>query len=124
MNKSDLETGMRVKTREGNIYLVVKDIKSEIYGRQDVAFVSEYGFMEGSGYNEDLKNNNDRDLDIIEVRSIFENDSETFLTSSILMLNRGYSIWKREERKKMTISQIEEALGYPVEIITEGADEN
>ena len=28
-------------------------------------------------------------------------------------------LWERHEPKKMTISQIEEALGYPIEIIKE-----
>lgn len=94
MKKSDLKTGMRVKTRSGKIFLVIKDIETMDYGHQDVAFVNN-GFLNGTEYSDDLIHENFRDFDIVEV---FNSCKEgAYLIGELLKLEEKYSIWKRQE---------------------------
>lgn len=119
MKKSDLKTGMRVKTRSGEIFLVIKDIDSQNYGHQDVAFVHDLGFMPGDSYDCELKCYKNKNFDIVEVFRLVDTSNREFLTGNILRLDHRYSIWRRQEPMKMTVSEIEKELGYPVEIIAE-----
>jgi len=96
MKKSDLKTGMRVKTRNGNIYLVVKDVDATLYGHQDVALVNNNGFILLDDYNEDLTDNCNSNYDIVEVFQITW-DANSLLSDSFLNLDERFSIWKREE---------------------------
>ena len=96
MKKSDLKTGMRVKTRNGNIYLVVKDVDATLYGHQDVALVNNNSFILLDDYNEDLTDNSNSNYDIVEVFQITW-DANSLLSDSFLNLDERFSIWKREE---------------------------
>jgi hypothetical protein len=96
MKKSDLKTGMRVKTRSGKIYLVIKDIDSMLYGHQDIAFINSNSFSCGGNYMEDLKYNSDSSYDIVEVFQIHD-DPKALLNDKFLDLDKRLSIWKREE---------------------------
>lgn len=119
MKKSDLKTGMRVKTRNGEIFLVIKDIDSQNCGHQDVAFVHNLGFMPGDSYDCELKCYKNKNYDIIEVFRLVDTSDREFLTGNILKLGKRYLIWRRQEPKKMTVNEIEKELGYPVEIVAE-----
>lgn len=115
MKKSDLKTGMRVKFRNGDIYLVIKDIQ-HIDGHQELAFVNENGFMLGSSYNDELNDMScdySNDYDVMEVYQI--NDSPiSLLQSNILNLDERHLIWKRPEyteEQKETFKALK-VLGY------------
>lgn len=96
MKKSDLKTGMRVKTRSGKIYLVIKDVDTMFYGHQDIAFINNNSFSCGSDYTEDLKDNSNSNYDIVEVFQI-NHDEKSLLTDTFLDLDKRFSIWKRQE---------------------------
>ncbi len=108
-NKSDLETGMRVKTANGNFYLVVKNYQSNGYGFQDIMFFNfDGGFCIGDSYNSDLSCPDMSGYDIVSVYSK-SFDSE--------FLNRAAEVkvlWDRSQKEnvvEMTISEIERTLG-------------
>lgn len=120
MTKQDLKTGMRVRTRNGELYLVLKDCKTGHYGHQDLLFASFCGdYNIGDDYNNDLicvdSNDTDEDFDIVEVYTA----KSGFADIDVLDRTSLKSIWKREEKKKMTVAEIEEKLGYEVEIVRE-----
>ena len=67
MKKSELESGMWVKTREGKEYLVIKNSKWE-------ALVNESGFNWLSDYNDDLSmisDYEDGEYAIFDIMSVF-----------------------------------------------------
>jgi hypothetical protein len=97
MKKSELMTGMRVRTRSGKIYLVVKDIQ-HANRHEELAFISKVGFMSGSSYDDNLiiKNGYRDKFDIVEVYTVNENPN-SLLQTFTLDLDVKNSIWKRQE---------------------------
>jgi hypothetical protein len=96
MKKSELKTGMRVRMRNNEIYLVLKDVDTETYGHQDIIFVRKYGFMTGSNYDENSMKicGSSSDFDIMEV---FNVENNIPFSSSVLDLSKRHSIWQRQE---------------------------
>lgn len=114
MKKSDLKTGMRVKLRNGEIYLVIKDVDSLNYGHQDVAFVNQNSFMNGDFYTDDLKSYRCfKEYDVVEVYLI-QPKSNDLLNSNFMNLSVRFVVWKREEytNKQKEIFKALKALGY------------
>ncbi len=111
MKKSDLKTGMRVRNRINEIYLVLKDVETKTYGHQDIVFVRNYEFLIGSKYREDLTATIDSDYDIIEV---YEVEYNIAFNSNVLDLEERYSIWKRQEytSEQKEIFKALKILGY------------
>lgn len=115
MTLKDLKTGWRVRTRNGDTYIVLRGCETDDYGHQDVIFADFYnGFLIGSDYDENLLDTTDSDYDIIRVYKTKVNGE---------VINRNYMgdlVWERtDEPKDMTLSEIEDALGYPVRIVGE-----
>jgi hypothetical protein len=106
-NKSDLETGMRVKTANGNFYIVVKNYQSKNYGFQDVMFFNfNGGFCIGDSYADDLSCQDMSDYDIIFVYS--KSTDGEFLDKNADVK----TLWDRNQKVvEMTISEIETSLG-------------
>lgn len=66
--KKDLKTGMIVETKEKSRYLVlIGNMKTLVYGSQNVMFISEDGFLTGDEYDENLKQIKDNSSDIEKV---------------------------------------------------------
>lgn len=105
MKKSELKSGMVVRFREGDMYLVV-----EVNG--EYVCVGKDGWNRLKYYKEDLRNDLFESLDIVEVYD----PQPSYFGSMISSANRK-PIWKREPKKKMTVSQIEKELGYEIEIV-------
>jgi hypothetical protein len=83
MNKSDLKTGMVIKTVENKNYLVIRDF--EFGGYRDVC-ISKNGFMLLNYYTEDLRSTARLDLN---------NDfNNYFKIIDILEPHGAYSIWQ------------------------------
>jgi hypothetical protein len=107
MKKSDLKTGMLVKTMNNRFYLILV-----IDG--EPLFANVNGGSYASGYREDLTNENDSDYDVrlIYSRSGFTLDDlkSTYVASRDIL-------WKREEPKEMTIEEIQQSLGYKIKVV-------
>lgn len=101
MTRSDLLDGMICIARNGNKYMW-------LYGA--LRRVNSWC----TNTQENLKNEQCNEFDIMK---IYEPIGETIWD----MLNHNYSqdepIWERVEPRKMTVAEIEEALGYPVEVV-------
>ena len=108
MKKSDLKTGMIVKYRSGNYRTVFKDTAF------DCDFLAGGGtFNDLCHYDDNLLNDKQRCLDIMEIYS------PSSKADIMRFYNLGKTIWTRHETKKLTVSEIEVILGYPVEIIAD-----
>lgn len=105
MKKSDLRSGMVVKTKEGMKYLLIE-------AREELILVGKEEWTTLRHYRDDLLHDIYNDLDIVE---IYATNHGTFND----MIEFGRLIWKRENKKKMTVSQIEKELGYEIEIVRE-----
>lgn len=109
MKKSDLRSRMVAETRNGNRYLVIRG-----EGELNFMNIGGFGYMPGDGFEEDLLlfGRGCSDLDIVKVynRVLTLRDAEE--TINVL--------WERQEPRRMTMAQLEEELGYPVEIVKEG----
>lgn len=97
MKLSDLKTGMWVRTRNGNMYLFLKDYKTQCYGIG--TFVSNTGFMSLRDYDDNMKCEKNHSYDIVEV---FRPDGDAF----ILDKNCAISIWK-EKTIELTPFEVE-----------------
>lgn len=107
MKKSDLKVGYLVKFRNGAIKMVMPTTGQ-------VVFVGEEGAWIGSNeYDNNLKCLAGSDYDIIKVWGYtdYACDSIKFDEDSREIL--------LEEKREMTISEIEKELGYPIKIIKE-----
>lgn len=122
MNIKDLKTGMRIITRNGDEYIVLKNVKTP-YGRvEDMYVLKDGGWMSSSSYNEDLtiKGKTNSNYDIMEV---YAQNQGKYIDGSVISTNNVKNmdlIWKRENiKKEMTISEIEKELGYSIKIVKE-----
>lgn len=114
MKKSDLISGRTiVQLRNGRTYLMINN-----------RFAREEGFTDICNFKDDLTYKSSRyfppiNLDIVKV-AIYDLEChalEAFITKYIEW------DWERPEIKEMTLEQIEEALGYKIEIVKEETDE-
>lgn len=106
MRKSELKSGMWVKTRNGGEYMTLRNVKTANYGNQEFCLVGDKGFLCSTGYKDNLKQKDKDDwgYDIMSVHGSGEVNSLTFT------FQEGKVIWKREERTELTISEIEDKL--------------
>lgn len=106
MELKDLKTGMVVETRDGTKYLIVNQD-----GKLCCIGMNRYMTLDG-GYphKSNMTWPADSDLDIMKV-------FKPALGSFNNMLSDEHNcIWKREEVRRMTVSEISKELGYEVEI--------
>jgi hypothetical protein len=97
MNKSDLKTGMRVETREGYVYLVLKDVETKNYGHQNIVFVND-SFILGDDYNENLiKNKSTGFSSNYDIMKVYEIETGSSFNSNVLNLNERILVWERQE---------------------------
>lgn len=121
MKLSDLETGMRIILRNKQEYIVLKNVITPYReGKEDMYILVDGGWMSSNKYNNDLTcKGKDRGYDIMEV---YVQNSGNYLDGSVLdkdALRYMDKIWERKEKRKMTVSEICEELGYDVEIVKE-----
>lgn len=121
MKLKDLKTGMRIILRNGGEYIVLENVITPYdEGKEDMYILVDGGWMSSNSYNDDLTcKGNSREYDIMEV---YAQNNGNFLSGDVLQKNAIKNmnlIWKREEKRKMTVSEICEELGYDIEIIKE-----
>lgn len=110
--KKDLKTGMVVKTKNNTMFLVVGD-----------KLISTTGFGLLNEYKDDLTINDQPDpdiqsgFDIIEVYDDINGWGFGFSRALSYIEEKKYGklIWKRKEIKEVTMQEIADKLGIPVE---------
>ncbi len=91
MKLNDLKTGMWVKTRNGDMSLVMRDHISI----DDGIFIDKYGYFEFKEYNDDMTDCEFTEYDIIEV---FKPDLGNYTLNGDCLI----SIWKRKQKPELT----------------------
>lgn len=114
MKKSDLKTGMVVETRNGEKYLVM--LNTDYKDMELINFKG--GYLSLYSYNSELIFTEQpfREFDIVKAYSV-ENSIRWLLSNKECMEFK--LIWEREERKEMTLEEIEKELGYKIKIVGE-----
>ena len=114
MLKRDLQTGMVVTTSSGSVYLVWKD-----------RLIRADGYLDLDDYGQDMKFSNRMypQFDIVFVyASRFVKGEPTTLNDLVDPLGRE-CLWsqfeetEKQEKRPMTLYELEQELGYPVEIV-------
>ena len=112
MTKSDLRTGMIATTRRRGQYVVILGL----YDFTDLMINRETGCYIRLDYiNEDLTCKFGEEFDITKV----EAHSMAYRCWPKYNDKPDKLLWKRQTPKKMTVAEIEEILGYKIEIIAE-----
>lgn len=113
MKKSDLKTGMRIETRRGDIFLVIKDIETLFCGHQDIGFAGNDCFTCGDNLNDDLTSITSKSFDIVKVFQI-NHEQKSLLNDDTLNLNEKHLIWKRKEftEEQNTLFKALKSLGF------------
>ena len=118
MKLSDLKTGMKLIDRSGGEWTVLENIRNPYREIEDTYILKDGGWMSESSYDDELKCKNDSSYDIMRV---YAQNEGKYIDGSILMatIEDMDLIWERNEKKEMTISEIEKELGYSIKIIKE-----
>lgn len=104
MKKADLKSGMVIEVRSGDRYLVLRDNKKLTFMNANCK-----SYIDSRNLGKDMLRLTYNNLDIMRV----------FDKVSILndVQNTTCLLWERKEVKKMTLAEIENELGYKVEVI-------
>lgn len=105
-NKMELKEGMIVECRNKNRYLL-RQVNDELIGSNFDGWIKAI-------YNENLCENyyHDETFDIMKIYKSKSPKLENLFDNIYLEC-----IWERKEPKKMTLAQINKALGYEVEVV-------
>ena len=109
MTLDELKTGMIVETRDGDSYIVMRDFLGDVSilaGISDNKTISRQ-WINMYWYTQDLSCRDVPSLDIMSVYSSYPCGIDTKIGL----------LWKREEYKEVTMSEIEEKFGCKVKII-------
>ena len=133
MKKSDIKNGMHVITKSGDEYIIMSDIYApkQIEDNNTVKVVMlgiDGGWMNFDQYDDDLcfrdkPSEVDEDDWLYDIDEVYAPKYYAWTLESVLKeknKNDFTRLWKRGV-KKMTKAEIEEALGYEIEIV-EGED--
>lgn len=108
MKKSDLKVGMIVKTREDELFMVMPACNVNLVlsnGRH---------WMSLDSYNDDCTASCVK-YDIVKVYGLTQMPHKATIVST----DSRELLWEREEAKKMTVAEIEDILGYKIEVVSE-----
>lgn len=111
MKKEDLKVGMVVKTREGGLYMLMRRDNVDY----DLVLSNTRSWINFKNLNNDLTHILHEELDIMQVYGFVNNPTNTTIVST----DDRNILWERERKKKMTIAQIEDILGYKIEVVSE-----
>lgn len=109
--KYNIESGMRIKLRSGELFIIIKNSKSFIgvnnSGIVNMDYRDKYTFK----YTE----SNNPELDIIEVY-----DVPTWNSDYLKLKSFGKLLWKEPEQiKEVTLSELSKLFGCEVKIVKE-----
>ena len=111
MTLDDLKTGMIVKIRNGNSYIVMRDFIDDgdvLAGLSCNNIISDT-WISLSAYNKDMTHPTFPNIDIMSVyaSSVYSADTPTRL------------LWERKEYKEVTMQEIEDMFGCKIKIVEE-----
>ena len=120
-----LETGMRVKLRDGRIGLIVENARVSTAGVQKFAILLQGGgFCYADEYVDGKTKSGNKDFDIVEVWAFTVKGEHVVCSMTLDMtLNGGYElIWERVDAKKLTKKQAEKELSekHGLKVVIEG----
>ena len=120
MKLSDLETGMHVICKNGDEYVLIKNVTTHTSGQVKIVSapmiaINDTGWMDLMDYTEDLKDLDDEEFDIQEI--YMPRYYRCVITPIYARPEDFELVWRRPVKKQMTLKEIEEALGYGVEIV-------
>lgn len=111
MTLDDLKTGMIVKTRNDNYYIIMRDFidYGDILAGLSCNNVIANTWTSLSSYNQDMTHPTLPNIDIMSVyaSSAYSTDTPTKL------------LWERKEYKEVTMKEIEEKFGCKIKIVEE-----
>ena len=126
MTKSDLKTGHIVEFRNGQLGLIAKD---NCYG-QDAIIESERSWTQLKDFNENMIWCFQHEMGFLAKRGSLGGSVDIMKVYKPSLptgfLSRGKSsgyndklelIWERNDKKEMTVSEIEKELGYSIKIV-------
>lgn len=103
MTKSELNTGMHVRLKNGKMYLAIKDCYTLHHNHQNICFIRDGDFLVGEHYSEDLKNiiidNDEFNIDVVYDPGVMLS-CKTPINRSTYNLNESgnrHEIWRRKE---------------------------
>lgn len=116
MTLNDLKTGMIVTWRNGHEHVVIRNAATRCCDTRDCMVSYEHlSWNPLSCYNDNFKNKNGYcDFDIVKIEEV--EHPYSILDLEYDRKNRKV-LW--EECRKLTVSEIENLLGYKVEIVSE-----
>lgn len=109
-DKLDLLCGDVVVTRNGNKYIFFKNYA----GKGDTLVNIREGWMDLESYEDDLRN---ICLDSFDIMEVYRPQLRIAFYPARDSFEYYECVFKREDRKKMTVEDIEAALGYKIEVI-------
>lgn len=110
MKKTDLQVGMVVEIREGKLYMLMYN------DNYDLILSNTNSWMQFNNFNNDLTSCFFKKHDIMKVYGF----TDCHTNATIVSTDRRKLLWERkEDKKKMTVSEVESILGYGIEIISE-----
>ena len=119
--KDDLKTGMIVTFRNGTRCLVMRDISYPLRVHHEGCTNFLIGLDDSEtwtyfdNYRDDLTNMFSKTFDVVKVERVeYPLD---ILHREKCELHEAIVVWERIEPKKMTLAEIEEELGYSIELV-------
>lgn len=99
MKKKDLRSGMWAKTRNGNIYIIIENMTTKLYGIQKFCLIGDGSFIISDRINDNLTHKGREEFDVIGLYGdiLWFGDRHTF------SFDKQTLIWERrtEEDKQM-----------------------
>jgi hypothetical protein len=116
MTKSELKTGMVVTLRNGEEYLVLKDIQTNCACGDVIISLDAESWDDLASYKEDLTYEDDFEShwDIMKVSLLGHPKTIKDLK---YMSENNHVLWQRNEKKRYTYAQLKEILGTEFEVI-------
>lgn len=111
MTKEDLQCGYLVLTNDGG-YALVMNIRIKNNETKMILHYDDNTYLNLSEFDDDLRHLRDHTYDIVSVYDFPENYNIKLHS----IINRKLLF---DNRKKMTIKEIEKELGYPIKIVEE-----
>lgn len=112
MTLDDLETGMRLITRDGSQFIVLKDVNSPCYKNVNM-FIGIDGetYEEDRDYTQDLLCKDDTELDIVK---IYAQNKGDFICSDVLTcpIEEMDLIWERKENRPILTDKEKKYLEF------------
>ena len=104
--KKDLKSGMWAKTRNGNTYIIIENMTTQLYGTQKFCLIGDGRFVVSDSINDDLTYKGNKEFDIIGLYGniLGFGDKLTF------SFDKQTLIWERETEEDKQIKEMQSKL--------------